>query len=99
MKWLVLAVLCLQLSEGVVRIQLRKYKSARELMREAGVLKDYLKKMKHDPARRYHFGRSYLVHEPMASHLDVSTGPPSLPAVGASCLPVASWCSSTPAPP
>nr|XP_012958764.3 pepsin B-like [Anas platyrhynchos] len=72
MKWLVLAVLCLQLSEGVVRIQLRKYKSARELMREAGVLKDYLKKMKHDPARRYHFGRSYLVHEPMASHLDSS---------------------------
>lgn len=40
------------------------------------MLKDYLKKMKHDPARRYHFGRSYIVHEPMASHLDVSTGSP-----------------------
>lgn len=40
------------------------------------MLKDYLKKMKHDPARKYHFSRSYVVHEPMASHLDVSTGSP-----------------------
>ncbi|XP_032058903.1 gastricsin-like [Aythya fuligula] len=72
MKWLVLAVLCLQLSEGVVRIKLRKYKSTREVMREAGVLKDYLKKIKHDTARKYHFSRNYIVHEPMASHLDSS---------------------------
>ncbi|XP_035203274.1 gastricsin-like [Oxyura jamaicensis] len=72
MKWLVLAVLCLQLSEGLVRIKLKKYKSAREAMRQAGVLQDYLKKVKHDPARKYHFNRDYAVYEPMASHLDSS---------------------------
>ncbi|XP_047927138.1 pepsin B-like [Anser cygnoides] len=72
MKWLILAVLCLQLSEGLVRIKLKKYKSAREAMREAGVLEDYLKEMKHDPARRYHVKHNYVVYERIASHLDSS---------------------------
>lgn len=45
-------------------------------MREAGVLEDYLKEMKHDPARRYHVKHNYVVYERMASHLDVSTRSP-----------------------
>lgn len=54
------------------RIKLKKGKSIREKMREAGVLDEYLKKIKHDPVKKYHFSRNYVVYEPMASHLDVS---------------------------
>ncbi|XP_069732323.1 pepsin B-like isoform X1 [Phaenicophaeus curvirostris] len=72
MKWLILALVCLQLSEGVVRIQLKKGKSAREKMREAGVLEEYLKKTKYDPAQKYSFGRNYVVAEPITNHLDSS---------------------------
>ncbi|XP_075377714.1 pepsin B-like [Mycteria americana] len=70
MKWLVLALLCLQLSEGLVRIKLKKAKSIREKMREAGVLEDYLKKIKYDPAKKYDFGDNYVVYEPITNYLD-----------------------------
>ncbi|XP_074971474.1 pepsin B-like [Phalacrocorax aristotelis] len=70
MKWLVLALVFLQLSEGLVRIKLKKCKSIRENMQEAGVLEDYLKKMKHDPAKKYHFSDDYVVYEPISNHLD-----------------------------
>uniref|UniRef100_A0A8C0HSB8 Pepsin B n=1 Tax=Buteo japonicus TaxID=224669 RepID=A0A8C0HSB8_9AVES len=72
MKWLILALVCLQLSEGLVRIKLKKVKSIREKMKEAGVLDDFLKKIKYDPAKKYHFSEDYVVYEPMASHLDSS---------------------------
>ncbi|KFP91897.1 Gastricsin, partial [Apaloderma vittatum] len=72
MKWLVLALMCLQLSEGLVRIQLKKAKSIREKMREAGVLDDYLKKVNYDPAKKYRFSGDYVVNEPITSHLDSS---------------------------
>ncbi|KFP40927.1 Gastricsin, partial [Chlamydotis macqueenii] len=72
MKWLILALLCLQLSEGMVRIKLRKAKSIREKMKEAGVLDDYLKKYKHDPAKKYRFSEDYVVDEPITNHLDSS---------------------------
>ncbi|KAM6295303.1 gastricsin [Aegotheles albertisi] len=72
MKWLVLALVCLQLSEGLVRIKLKKAKSIREKMREAGVLEDYLKKIKHDPVKKYKFSDNYVVHEPITNHLDAS---------------------------
>ncbi|XP_052554345.1 pepsin B-like isoform X2 [Tympanuchus pallidicinctus] len=72
MKCLVLAVLCLQLTEGLVRIKLKKGKSIREKMREAGVLEEYLKKIKHDPVKKYNFSKNNVVYEPMASHLDSS---------------------------
>ncbi|XP_052670935.1 pepsin B-like isoform X2 [Harpia harpyja] len=72
MKWLVLALVCLQLSEGMVRIKLKKAKSIREKMKEAGVLEDFLKKIKYDPAKKYHFSDDYVVYEPMTSHLDSS---------------------------
>ncbi|XP_009463895.1 PREDICTED: gastricsin [Nipponia nippon] len=72
MKWLILALVCLQLSEGLVRIKLKKTKSIREKMREAGVLEDYLKKIKYDPAKKYRFSEDYVVSEPITSHLDSS---------------------------
>ncbi|XP_061869652.1 pepsin B-like [Colius striatus] len=72
MKWLILALVCLQLSEGLVRIKLKKAKSIREKMREAGVLDDFLKKIKYDPAMKYHFSGDYVVNEPMTNHLDSS---------------------------
>ncbi|KFQ40187.1 Gastricsin, partial [Mesitornis unicolor] len=72
MKWFILALVCLQLSEGLVRIKLKKAKSIREKMKEAGVLEDYLKKIKHDPAKKYRFSDDYVVYEPMTNHLDSS---------------------------
>ncbi|XP_059687193.1 pepsin B [Gavia stellata] len=72
MKWLIPALVCLQLSEGLVRIKLKKAKSIREKMREAGVLEDYLKKMKHDPVKKYRFSEGYVVYEPITNHLDSS---------------------------
>lgn len=61
------------------RIKLKKGKSIREKMREAGVLEEYLKKIKHDPVKKYNFSKNNVVYEPMASHLDVSslTAPPA----------------------
>ncbi|XP_054032422.1 pepsin B [Dryobates pubescens] len=72
MKWLLLALMCLQLSEGLVRIQLKKGKSIRERMREAGVLEDYLRRMKADPVQKYNFSEGYVVNEPITNHLDSS---------------------------
>lgn len=48
-------------------------------MREAGVLDDYLKKVKYDPAKKYQFSEDYVVYEPITNHLDVSS-PASPPA-------------------
>lgn len=42
-------------------------------MREAGVLEDYLKKIKYDPAQKYRFSEDYVVHETITNYLDVST--------------------------
>ncbi|KFQ89514.1 Gastricsin, partial [Phoenicopterus ruber ruber] len=72
MKWLVLALVCLQVSEGLVRVNLKKAKSIREKMREAGVLEDYLKKIKYDPVKKYSFSEDYVVYEPITNHLDSS---------------------------
>ncbi|XP_074019291.1 gastricsin [Numenius arquata] len=72
MKWFILALVCLQLSEGLVRIKLKKAKSIRQKMREAGVLDDYLKKIKYDPVKKYSFSDDYVVYEPITNHLDAS---------------------------
>ncbi|XP_053103191.1 gastricsin-like [Hemicordylus capensis] len=67
MKWLILALVCFQLSEGgLLRVNLKKGKSIREVMKEQGVLQDYLKNHKHDPARKYHFNEYNVAYEPMA---------------------------------
>uniref|UniRef100_A0A8D0ETI4 Peptidase A1 domain-containing protein n=1 Tax=Strix occidentalis caurina TaxID=311401 RepID=A0A8D0ETI4_STROC len=70
--------MCLQLSEGLVRWVScsshcgRKAASIREKMREAGVLDEFLKKIKYDPVKKYRFSDDYVVSEPMTSHLDSS---------------------------
>ncbi|KAE8623474.1 hypothetical protein XENTR_v10005624 [Xenopus tropicalis] len=68
MKWVVLAFICLQLSEGLVRVPLKRYKSARDIMRERGILKEFMKTHKRDPALKYHFNEKYdfaVAYEPM----------------------------------
>ncbi|KAM4047759.1 gastricsin-like [Anomaloglossus baeobatrachus] len=67
MKWVVLAFVCLQLAEGLVRVPLQRYKSARETMREKGILEPYMKTHKRDPALKY-FNQKFdfaVAYEPM----------------------------------
>ncbi|XP_007065203.2 gastricsin [Chelonia mydas] len=71
MKWLILALVFLQLSEGLVRLTLKKGKTIREVMKEKGVLVDYLKHHKPDPASKYHFNEYNVAFEPMA-YMDAS---------------------------
>ncbi|KAG6935448.1 progastricsin [Chelydra serpentina] len=66
MKWLILALVCLQLSEGLVRLTLKKGKTIREVMKEKGVLVEYLKHHKTDPASKYRFNEYNVAFEPMA---------------------------------
>uniref|UniRef100_A0A7M4EXE4 Peptidase A1 domain-containing protein n=1 Tax=Crocodylus porosus TaxID=8502 RepID=A0A7M4EXE4_CROPO len=70
MKWLILALVCIQLSEGLVRIPLKKGKSARQLMKEKGVLDLFLKHHKVDPGRKYHFNEFNVAHETITNYLD-----------------------------
>ncbi|XP_074833369.1 gastricsin [Carettochelys insculpta] len=71
MKWFILALVCLQLSEGLVRVMLKKCKSIREVMKEKGVLVEYLKHHKADPALKYRFNQFNVADEPMA-YMDAS---------------------------
>ncbi|KAM8976457.1 gastricsin-like isoform 2-T2 [Pelodytes ibericus] len=68
MKWVVFTFICLQLAEGLVRVPLKRYKSARENMREKGVLNEFMKTHKRDPALKYNFNHKYdfaVAYEPM----------------------------------
>ncbi|XP_074792061.1 gastricsin-like [Natator depressus] len=72
MKWLILALFFLQLSEGLVcRLTLKKGKTIREVMKEKGVLVDYLKHHKPDPASKYRFNEYNVAFEPMV-YMDAS---------------------------
>lgn len=72
MKWMAVALVCLQLLEAaVVRVPLRKTKSIRDTLKEKGLLKDFLKKNMYDPALKYQFGGFIEAYEPMA-YLDAS---------------------------
>ncbi|KAK2113701.1 hypothetical protein P7K49_007967, partial [Saguinus oedipus] len=66
MKWMVVAFVCLQLLEAtVVKVPLKKFKSIRETMKEKGLLWEFLKTHKHDPARKYRFSDLSVSYEPM----------------------------------
>ncbi|XP_069488686.1 gastricsin-like [Ambystoma mexicanum] len=69
MKWLILAMVCLHLSEGLVRVKLQKYKSMRENMRDHGVLEQFMKSHhKRDPALKYNLNQRSdfaVAYEPM----------------------------------
>ncbi|KGL81360.1 Gastricsin [Tinamus guttatus] len=72
MKWLILALVCLHLSEGLVKIPLKKGKSIREVMKEKGVLQKYLKEhRRYDPAYKF-FNKFSTIYEPLANNLDMS---------------------------
>ncbi|XP_070604987.1 pepsin B-like [Erythrolamprus reginae] len=70
MKWLILALVCFHLSEGLHRIILQKGKSIRENMREKGVLEDFLEKYHIDPGLKYQFNKFSATYEPMTNYLD-----------------------------
>ncbi|XP_014809112.1 PREDICTED: gastricsin-like isoform X1 [Calidris pugnax] len=69
MRWLVLALLCPCLGEGMMRIPLRKGRSMREVMKEKGVLEAFLKDLKGDPGRKYQL-RNAMAYEPLTNYLD-----------------------------
>ncbi|CAI5777607.1 gastricsingastricsin-like [Podarcis lilfordi] len=71
MKWVLLVLACFQLSDGLVNVLLKKGKSIREVMKEKGVLEDYLKNHKLDPAKKYIFNEYNVAYEPMA-YMDAS---------------------------
>uniref|UniRef100_A0A8C5XTF8 Gastricsin n=1 Tax=Microcebus murinus TaxID=30608 RepID=A0A8C5XTF8_MICMU len=55
MKWLVVALVCLRLSEAaLLRVPVKKFKSIREKMRENGAEEDQ-RTQKYDPALKYRF--------------------------------------------
>lgn len=67
MRRVVVALLCLQLLEAaVVKVPLKKFKSIRETMKEKGLLEEFLRTHKYDPARKYRFGDFGVDYEPMA---------------------------------
>ncbi|XP_061327990.1 pepsin B-like [Pezoporus flaviventris] len=68
-RCLVLALLCLQLGQGMVRIPLRKGRSMREVMREKGVPERFLMDLRGDPGRKYQLSNA-VAYEPLANYLD-----------------------------
>ncbi|XP_028587865.2 pepsin B-like [Podarcis muralis] len=70
MKWLILVLVCLHLSEGVERVILKKGKSIRENMKEKGVLEEFLKKNYVDPAAKYHLNEYNIAYEPITNYLN-----------------------------
>uniref|UniRef100_A0A674IIT4 Gastricsin-like n=1 Tax=Terrapene triunguis TaxID=2587831 RepID=A0A674IIT4_9SAUR len=52
-------------------IPLKKFKSMREVMKEKGVLRDYLKNHKYDPASKY-FNNFAVAYEALVNYLDMS---------------------------
>ncbi|XP_059877260.1 gastricsin [Delphinus delphis] len=66
MKWMVVALVCLQtLEAAVIKVPVKKLKSIRETMKEKGILEDFLRTHKYDPAQRYHFSDFSVASEPM----------------------------------
>ncbi|XP_031544393.1 gastricsin [Vicugna pacos] len=72
MKWMVVALGCLQLLEAtLIRVPLKKFKSVRETMKEKGLLEEFLRTHKYDPVQKYRFSDFSVVSEPMA-YMDAS---------------------------
>uniref|UniRef100_A0A8C6AEQ9 Aspartic peptidase N-terminal domain-containing protein n=1 Tax=Marmota marmota marmota TaxID=9994 RepID=A0A8C6AEQ9_MARMA len=75
MKWMVVALFCLLALEAV---PLRKMKTMRQTMREKGLLGDFLRTHKYDPAQKYRFSDFSVLYEPM-TYMDVSPRAPGVP--------------------
>ena len=54
---------------------MKKLKSIRETMKEKGILEDFLRTHKYDPAQKYRFNDFSVASEPM-DYMDVSPDPP-----------------------
>nr|XP_033774487.1 gastricsin [Geotrypetes seraphini] len=67
MKWLILAMVCLHLSEGLIRVPLKKFKSMREVMHDHGI-----KAPRVDPGTKFHFNNFGVAYEPLANYMDMS---------------------------
>ncbi|XP_032504465.1 gastricsin [Phocoena sinus] len=66
MKWMVVALVCLQtLEAAVIKVPVKKLKSIRETMKEKGILEDFLRTHKYDPAQKYRFSDFSVASEPM----------------------------------
>ncbi|XP_048468044.1 pepsin A-like [Rhincodon typus] len=75
MKWLLIALACVQLSECLIRVPLIKGKSGRDILREKGLLGDFLKKHPYDPCSKYqvpYCSQILDTTEPMINYLDLS---------------------------
>ncbi|XP_051852894.1 gastricsin-like [Antechinus flavipes] len=73
MKWLIIALVCLHFSEAdkVIKVPLKKFKSMKQVMKEKGVLQDFLRNHKWDPAAKY-FNQFAVGYEPLANYMDMS---------------------------
>ncbi|XP_069732327.1 pepsin B-like [Phaenicophaeus curvirostris] len=69
MQWLVLALLCLRLGEGSVRIPLKQGKSMLELMKQKGIPESFQKDLRGDPGRKYLLTDA-VAYEPLTNYLD-----------------------------
>ncbi|KAM9320195.1 gastricsin-like [Gastrophryne carolinensis] len=110
MKLLFVILICLYVSEGLVRVPLKKCKSVREKMKEQGVLEAFRKTHIRDPAIKYNFRTQNdfgVAYEPMYvdhqyyGEISIGTPPQNLLVAfdtGSSNLWVAStYCQQSPA--
>ncbi|XP_043572468.1 pepsin A-like [Chiloscyllium plagiosum] len=75
MKWLLIALACIQLSECVIRVKLFKGKSVRDILEERGLLEDFLKENTYNLYSKYvgPFQTDALAaKEPLINYLDLS---------------------------
>ncbi|XP_015684780.1 gastricsin-like, partial [Protobothrops mucrosquamatus] len=70
MKWLILALVCLHLSQAMIKVSLKRFKSMREEMMEKGVNEPFLHKY-YDPASKY-INQFAVADEPLANYMDMS---------------------------
>ncbi|XP_038675281.1 pepsin A-like [Scyliorhinus canicula] len=71
MKWLIITIACIQLSECLFRMPLFKGKSTRNILREKGLLEDFLKNHPYDPSSKFEGPLSLNAYEPMTNHIDM----------------------------
>ncbi|XP_041050881.1 pepsin A-like [Carcharodon carcharias] len=74
MKWLLITLACIQLSECLVRVPLRKDKSTRQVLKERGLLEEFLKNNHYNPYSKYAgpFNTQSMATEPLLNYIDMS---------------------------